>query len=868
MLSVPWILWGLLLITGVAVAVVFRRMRRRLRALEAAQDEGQQQQRQLALINLVNELLLKDPDAGDFMAAFCSTLREHFDFVLVSIYLVEPTQGLELLAHSGEGIPEDHTYLTLDGQGLAESEGLIATSVKQRKALYAPDVLEVTGYLQGHSEVRSEYVIPLFAGGRIIGVLNFESRMLAGFDASLRRLLDRLAQQGALAIQRAQILGRLQDSEHRYQIATAAGQVSLWDLNIETGDFFIGDVILRALGVSLDNPPRTVNTWRPYFPDDDYQRIEAATSAYIKGKADSYVLEHRMRHQDGGFRWVMARAEALRHQDGNVQRLVGTVTDITEKKEYELALLDAKETAEAANAAKSDFLARMSHELRTPLHGVIGSASLLSSRHLDDDSTFLVDTIQLSARVLLSTINDILEVSKIEAGHVELEREAFSITDCIDHSMRVVDGAAGEKGLQLGYSLGDAVPKILSGDFIRLRQVLINLFHNAIKFTGDGSVHLDVQRLDGDEISVYLRFAVTDTGPGISEAQQRRLFDPFTQGDTSATRRHDGTGLGLAICRHLVGLMGGTIWIESELGKGSTFYFTILVDLADSESDAVAYPTSELVPKPGGTSWSRPLHVLVAEDNPVNQKVTEMQLRSLGCTSHIAKDGLATLDAHSRGSFDLILMDCQMPELNGFDTTQQIRSQEDDTHIPIIGLTAYATDVDRQRCLAAGMDDYLPKPITVEDLSGMLSRWALDRLEGERDTTTQDEDPVQVDMAAETPDGIPLLDDDTLDRLRQLSESCGEDVLGKAVTLFTRDAPRHLEALRAYVESADAPGVTRSAHSLKGAAGALGALQLTDLCRELEDMGRSADVALAPTRIEAVQTVLQETLDRLQQHVR
>lgn len=866
MFSVPSYLWVFLLLAGVALAVVFWRMRRRLHALELARLEGNQQQRQLALINLVNELLLKDPDAGDFMAAFCSTLREHFDFVLVSIYLVEPVQGLELLAHSGEGIPEDHTHLALDGQDLAESDGLIATSVKQQETFYAPDVFQVPGYLQGHPDVRSEYVVPLLAGGKAIGALNFESRKLDGFDAPLRKLLDRLAQQGALAIQRAQILGRLQESEHRYQIATTAGRVSLWDWNIETGDFFIGDVILGALGIPLDAPPDHVHAWRPYFPDDDFERIEAATTAYIKGEADSYVLEHRMRHQGGGFRWMMARAEALRHQDGNVLRLVGTVTDITEKKEYELALLEAKETAEAANAAKSDFLARMSHELRTPLHGVIGSASLLSSRHLDNDSTFLVDTIQLSARVLLSTINDILEVSKIEAGHVELEREAFSITDCIDHSIRVVNEVAKQKGLRLDYTLGDTVPQILSGDFIRLRQVLINLFHNAIKFTGEGSVHLDVRRLDGDEISVYLRFAVTDTGSGIPEAQQRRLFDPFMQGDTSATRRHDGTGLGLAICRHLVGLMGGTIWIESELGKGSTFFFTILVDLADTEGSQRVQVPMELA-EPRMTSWTGPLHVLVAEDNPVNQKVTEMQLRSLNCTAHIAKDGLATLDAYSREPFDLILMDCQMPELNGFDTTQQIRSQEDGTHIPIIGLTAYATDMDRQRCLAAGMDDYLPKPITVEDLSNMLARWAPDAFQETAEEPLSGKENSLPNAVPEPPNAPPLLDNETLDRLRQLSESCGEDVLGKAVGLFARDAPRHVEALRSSSESEDAQGITRSAHSLKGSSGALGALRLSALCRELEDMGRSADIAQAPARIDAAQSVLQETLDRLQREV-
>ena len=827
-------------------------------------DELQQRQSELRLINDINDILVGELLPSEAMEALCTLLKERFSLVLVSVYLLDHKIGLRLVAYCGEGIPEDHTHLAIDSQGLVESDGLIATAVRTSQTVYAPDVAEFAGYLEGHPKVRSEYTVPLMAGGRLIGVLNFESQHLDGFDPSRRQLLDRVARQGSLAIQRAQILQRLQESEARYSRATAAGKVGMWDWDLDSDQFYLDPTVLATFGLQADEVDPSLDFWKPLFPDEDRRLIEAAKRACVRGETTSYILEHRIYHRSGAIRWLMARGEPIAKPDGRIYRLMGTATDITERKAYEEALIEAKEAAEAASLAKSDFLARMSHELRTPLHGVIGSASLLSSMSLEEEPASLVDTIQHSARVLLSTINDVLEISKIEAGHFELEREAFSILDCIDSSFRVVEGAAREKGLELERELTQDVPEHIVGDFIRLRQILINLIHNAIKFTQTGSVRLSVSTVDDDAAPLGLQFAVRDTGPGIPEDQQTKLFDPFTQGDTSATRRHDGTGLGLAICHHLVRMMGGHIWIESTVGVGSTFFFTLEVepsrgDLAPRVASSVTTPMLRPILRS-----DRPLRVLVAEDNPVNQKVTEMQLRSLGCSVRVTADGLATLEAYSQEAFDLVFMDCQMPELDGFDTTLQIRSQERETahHLPIVGLTAYATASDRERCLACGMDDFLSKPVTVEDLRMLLQRRFLvaEDSNGSVDVTPPFESqPPPISVLPE----LPIVDPQIFGRLRELSDACGEDVLGKATALFSRDAPRHVKNLRRSFSAGETQKLTVTAHSLKGSSEIIGALRLGSICREVETAGRSGDISGLGPWVEAAEAILEETLETL-----
>lgn len=516
-----------------------------------------------------------------------------------------------------------------------------------------------------------------------------------------------------------------------------------------------------------------------------------------------------------------------------------------------LLLKTRLEEAEAANYAKSRFLANMSHEIRTPMNGIIGMTDLLQKTPLSPIQLKYVDAAHRSGDILLSIINNILDLSKIEAGRTDLEKIPFSPRETIKSSSVLFAGKINQKGLAYECAVSEDVPDALVGDSARFAQILNNLLGNAIKFTDSGGIKVSASVTGRHPEDIILRFQVADTGIGIPPESQSEIFSRFSQADTATTRKYGGTGLGLAIAKHLVELMGGNIGVESSSG-GSTFWFTCRFAIhPDPLPDIV--PTGPVMPFV--SSRMDAVTVLLAEDNPINQEIGSAMLESLGCKVVLADTGTKAIEALGKEAFDLVLMDCQMPEMDGYEAAGIIRKNEleaeqsDPEHkrACIIALTANALMGDKEKCLAAGMDDYLAKPFTIHQIHAVMSRWL--GVDSETAPNKSGSSNAASELKTDSYSSVreqshligldlSVIDKTMIDQITELQQPGNPSILEKVIDSYLGSFSSHSENLSQAVIANDIDSMLYIAHSLKSSSATLGATALADLFREVEQLAR------------------------------
>ncbi|MEX0886091.1 MAG: response regulator [Phycisphaeraceae bacterium] len=837
-----------------------------------------------------------------------------------------------------------------------------------------------------------------------VAFLVYSSKQSIG---EMRKIADRQAQLEGEVEQRKQSNEQIESQRERLRLAMRAGRLGLWDWDVAEDELYFSEQYYEMLGYEPGEFAPSFEAWRDLLHPEDCDRVVASAEAHLRGETSIHSAETRMRRKDGVWQWIHTLGEVVhRADDGSPGRMIGVHVDIDHVKRAEQSLAEARDAAEAASRAKSEFLATMSHEIRTPINGVTGMLELLESTGPNPQQHRYIDAARTSADTLLTLINDILDFSKIEAGRLEIEHSQFDLEQTIEDTMAMLSERANRKGLELTYSIRPDVHKVMLGDQHRLRQVLLNLINNAIKFTEKGEVVVSVEAAADSPTHQTLQINVRDTGVGIASDRVHRLFKSFSQADSSMTRKFGGSGLGLAISKRLCELMGGSIEVDSVEGIGSIFRATIgvekvqgdveagaqadtslfaghavlivddnattrqvmeqlvtqwglkaltaagadeacellgresdggervtlgLVDMVMPGDDGLALcrrirerpehrdmklilcnsrnvPPAEdalheagcdlLLNKPIGpsrlfdsimklvgpavaervraqpgeraraASREAPRHpagghwrILLAEDNPINQMVARELLEAEGFDVTTAATGAEAVDAVRREPFDLVLMDCQMPEMDGFEATARIEALHASGEITarprIVALTANAMHGDRERCLEAGMDEYLSKPLNRQQMLATITRL----LGRDKDAVEAGADGGRVAGDAPAPlepGGASICVEDLL---RQCMNNGA--LARRVLSTFNQTSPDDLAALRDAVERGDKMKIEMTAHKLKGGAAQVAAERVSRLAGEIEELSRQDELGFVQGKLDELHTEVEQMLGAL-----
>ena len=650
----------------------------------------------------------------------------------------------------------------------------------------------------------------------------------------------------------------LDEARDRMQLAVDAAGLALWDWQLPATQVFLTARWGELLGdIAADGHWEAVDLRARLHPDD-LEPLRDQVMGLLGGRIQRAVLQHRVRTSEG-WRWVETQAAVAEHDNkGQPLRLMGTLVDISERKRIEEDSERARALTEQANRAKSEFLANISHEVRTPLNAFMGLTRMLMDSPLNADQSSWLAMMDNSAHELLDLLNNILDLSRIEAGKLDIENLRFDLHQALEQAIVPFAEQADEKGLEFQFELPPSLPQWVMGDALRIRQVLNNLLSNAIKFTPRGGrIEVRIQALQApDEGPARLQLQVRDSGVGIAPEHHASVFDAFTQADASTARPYGGSGLGLAICARLARLMGGDIDLKSDAGQGSIFTLTLPMRELDPGPLSASAELME-VSQAGGRYVG--LVVLLAEDHPVNELMMRQLLLRLGCIVRVARGGVHAVAQWEQGGIDLVLMDVQMPGMSGLQATKEIRDIETRRKLPrtpIVAVTANAMAGDREACLAAGMDGYTAKPVSPQALIKEMDR-VLKIGDAQAEPEAHDAplapqapepppaaEPIQVTQPAPIDPSIPRegSHSDALDVEKLLRRLDGdEETLGQLAQAMRVDlATRQIELQKA-LGTRDTAAAVAHAHGLKGSLGAMTAERGARLAKGLELAARSGD---------------------------